>query len=106
MAQEQKTQDVRSIEPCTHMETWVHGLSDGSLKGIKRAYTRFHIAGCLKCRTALQALEALHTRLERLDTQAIPLDALPLSPERLAALEAAMDAVEGKHKPGDGQREP
>ena len=87
---------VRIIEPCTHMETWVHGLSDGSLTGVKRAYTRLHIAGCAKCRAALQALDALHLRLESLDTELTATEESPLSPERRAALEAAMDAIEAQ----------
>ncbi len=82
------------VSPCRHMETWIDALADDSLTGFARWYTQIHVAGCRRCRAALQALRTLRERLksyrEASETGLPP----ALSPEKRSALEAALDAVE------------
>ena len=82
-----------TIEPCRHMAAWVSALADGSLRGIPRLYTRFHISGCPRCQAALKALTALRDRLLRLGRVSDP-PTDDLTPARRAALEASLDAID------------
>lgn len=90
------TADARSdpkIEPCPHMRSWLSALCDGSLRGIARWYTRFHVSHCPRCGKALEALRALRDRLRNLagfssDAAAVISDA------RKDAVRAELDRID------------
>src|SRR5262249_45434110 len=67
---EGETGRAREARPCRHMRRWVNALADGSLKGFARWYTDLHVAGCPKCRAALEALRSLRARLRALGSGA------------------------------------
>lgn len=96
MTSEQNAELPRTLEPCEHMENWVNGLADGSLKGPARLYTQFHVTTCSKCRTALAGLKDVHARLNELEhaPEAEQNAASALTPERREALEGGMTNVE------------
>jgi hypothetical protein len=98
MTQKQADDTASTLEPCHHMEHWVNGMADGSLKGVARLYTRLHVAGCIKCHTALLALEKLRHRLHDLNHS--PEAEIPsaLTSDRRAALDAAMDEIDKKQE--------
>lgn len=86
--------------PCRHMRRWVNGLVDGSLSGLARWYTNMHVAGCPRCRAALEALRALRRRLQALREPAAG-EGTDLSPARRSALDMALDAVDGRQDGGE-----
>lgn len=91
---EKKAGDTaRSIEPCRHMERWVNGLADGSIKGAARLYTLVHVFGCIQCRTAMLALKQLRRRLRDLNNSPEACAPLSLTADRRAALDAALDEI-------------
>ncbi len=96
MTTNQNAELPRVIEPCEHMDNMVNGLADGSLKGPAKLYTKFHVATCSKCRTALAALEDIHSHLNQLDhAPETPANAnTGLTSERREALDAEMTLVE------------
>ena len=96
MTPEDKNELPRLLEPCEHMENWVNGLADESLKGPARWYTRFHIRTCSKCRAALAGLKDVHDRLRGLEhaLTAEENEAAALTPERRALLEGSLASVE------------
>lgn len=96
MTTNQNAELPRVIEPCEHMDNMVNGLADGSLKGPAKLYTKFHVATCSKCRTALAALEDIHSHLNQLDqAPETPAKAnTGLTSERREALDAEMTLVE------------
>ncbi len=89
---------VRVLEPCDHMINAVNGMADGSLKGPMRVFTRLHTLHCKKCRTALQSLTAIHTRLGDIDTPPGSTEPAGLTTDRSDNLEAAFDRIEGKRQ--------
>jgi hypothetical protein len=88
------TAEEHKIEPCHHMQTYVSALSDDTLSGPARWYTKLHILHCARCRAALQVLRALRERLRNLGSAADRDHAATLTGERRAALEKAMDEVD------------
>src|SRR5512142_2933711 len=91
----QNTPDTSGrIDPCRHMARWVSALADGSLRGIPRWYTRLHVAGCPRCRAALEALRALRDRLLRLGRSEGAGAQDALTPEHRLRLRASLDAVD------------
>ena len=94
---EMKPTEEQKMEPCRHMTRWVSALSDGSLSGIARWYTRWHIAGCPKCAAALTGLRALRERLRLLASREERQGPSALPEERWTTVEAAMDAVDTRH---------
>src|SRR5512142_2906474 len=93
----QNTPDTSGrIDPCRHMARWVSALADGSLRGLPRWYTRMHVAGCPRCRAALEALRALRDRLLGLGRSDRGAQA-QLSPERQSGLNATMDDIDRQH---------
>ncbi len=96
MAEKAEQNEVPEIRPCRHMEKWVAALSDDSLTGFARWYTRLHVSGCKQCQAALAALQRIHERLKALGTNEASLFPAAFPPERRQALEAALDEVEKK----------
>ena len=96
MPSEHNTELPRTLEPCEHMENWVNGLADDTLKGPARLYTKFHITTCSKCRNALAGLKDVHDRLNELEhaPETDPNAAGSLTPERREALNVGMAGVE------------
>lgn len=84
---------VQAIRPCWYMARWVHALAEDRLTGIARWYLNLHLAGCPKCREALESLRALHQRLRKLDRAWAERPAT-LSTDRRVDLEAALDAID------------
>jgi hypothetical protein len=72
----------------------VSALSDGTLTGLARWYTRLHILTCSRCRSALRALQSLSDRLHRLGSNLSEPPVQPLSEDRRSVVERAMDEVE------------
>jgi len=83
----------QAIRPCWHMARWVNALVEDRLTGFARWYTNLHLAGCPKCRAALESLRALHRRLQELGHVWAEGPAT-LSADRRVALEAALDAID------------
>ena len=79
-----------SIDPCHHMKVLLSRLSDGSLTGLGKWYTKLHAAGCPKCGTALEALRQLPPTLrEMAEKEATDSDPLGLSADRWKRIEDA-----------------
>src|SRR5579859_2203022 len=98
MKRQAETEQDQKIQPCHHMETLISCLSDDTLSGPARWYTRFHILHCSKCRVALEALRALRDRLSGLRNP-ISGSVIPvLTDERRVALEQAMDEVDRRER--------
>ncbi|HLK57653.1 MAG TPA: hypothetical protein VKU00_13895 [Chthonomonadaceae bacterium] len=83
----------QAIRPCWHMARWVNALVDGHLSGFALWYTNLHLAGCPKCRAALESLRALHRRLQRLNGTWAERP-VTLSADRHVALQTALDAID------------
>jgi hypothetical protein len=94
MKRQPNTEQDQKIQPCHHMETLVSCLSDNSLSGPARWYTRFHVLYCSKCRMALKALRALRDRLSDLGNKESSIGVSALTGERRTALEQALDEVD------------
>ena len=88
-----KVPSIRTLEPCEHMVNAVNGLADGSLKGPMKVYTKLHTLHCSKCRTALNSLTVLHTRLGALSV-AETAGSVGLSTQHQASIEHALDEIE------------
>lgn len=93
MSDTQHVEVTEPAEPCSHMANLVSALADGSLRGPARWYTRFHLLTCASCSGALRALTALRVRLRALAGAAAPAGG-GLTPERQAAVDAALDIVD------------
>ena len=81
------------IHPCEHMVDKVSSFADGSLRGLARWYTRFHVITCPRCRKALEALRALRDRLLRL-SRSFPTNITSLSDARKHELVRVMDRID------------
>jgi len=81
------------INPCEHMVEKVSAFADGSLRGLARWYTRFHVKTCPRCRKALDALRALRDRLLRLSRPS-PAHTALLSDVRKHEFIRAMDQID------------
>ena len=99
----QTTTELHPIEPCPHMRVLVSSLSDGTLKGPARWYTRFHVVTCPKCKAALKALQALHGRLEVLGKEPAKGAAPHLSLNRQEAVKTACDEIDKAQAVKDSQ---
>jgi hypothetical protein len=90
----QEPEPEEEIKPCHHMETLVSGLADGSLSGPARWYTWMHVSYCRKCHAALDAFRALRAHLGHWRSTESEPNTTALTPERRAALDAAMDRID------------
>ena len=94
MNEEKTSLEAQKIEPCKHMEAYVSALSDGSLSGPARWFTRLHMLHCRKCRTAFRLFGALRKRLRQFGSLERGSDTLAQA--RRSALENALDEVDNK----------
>ncbi len=89
------------IHPCEHMTHLINSLSDDTLHGPAKLYTKFHAWHCGQCGVALRRLRELRHRMQTL--QQMPLEpaqkVLPAS--RREALQNAMDALETEGRRSD-----
>jgi hypothetical protein len=79
------------LEPCGFMRRSISGLVDGTLRGAIAVYARFHIARCVRCRTALEGLRALRDRLR---AACAPGDEELLDAQREKELAAKLDRID------------
>ncbi len=76
------------------MKKWVNALADDSLRGWGRWYVQLHISGCNQCRATLEGLRLMRERLQNIRAAAIAAAPPALAPERRAALDVALDAID------------
>ncbi len=90
--------DPADTKPCAHMRMLVSALADNQLSGLPRLFTTQHVKGCVRCQHGLAVLQAMRSRLERLETIAAPLSAPRWSLVE-AAWEQADRALEASPQP-------
>ncbi len=49
------------VQGCGHMQSLLQRQAQGELKGIAKAYTRYHVATCPACRVAI---EHMHEQID------------------------------------------
>ncbi len=80
-----KLAEYAPIHPCWHMRVLVSSMADGTLAGVIRRYTVWHLSQCSQCTEALAGLERLRESLHALPMQASGV----LSDEHRAHVDAA-----------------
>jgi hypothetical protein len=79
-------------KPCLHMRVLVSAWVDGALGGVAEWYTKWHVAHCAQCASAVPFLRQLHSRLQELGAKEANLQ---LSEDRWAKVEAAWEHADG-----------
>lgn len=79
------------VTPCPKMTGWLSRYADGTLRGLPRAYTRYHATHCSHCRETIDALTGLVEALHRQKAAAEP-----MTETEWSDLEARLAAVESE----------
>lgn len=74
------------------MKNLISAMIDGKLSGLIHKYALYHVANCPRCLAALNALKALHGRLERLGPSIAP----TLSPQHHNHIMSALDDIDNR----------
>lgn len=80
------------VTPCPKMTGWLSRYADGTLRGLPRAYTRYHATHCSHCRETVTALTNLLDALHR-----EKVESEPMSDAEWSAIEARLASVESDH---------
>lgn len=90
---------------CGYMQEMLNGLADGTAGGITKWYAERHVEQCPHCAAALTGLRRLRTRLRAsgalaitpsTDGSSVTQSMKFLSSDRVAALEARWDEIDGE----------
>jgi len=87
------TIEPKEICPCTHMTNLISRRSDGSLKGLPKLYTDFHVMTCPQCKTALEGMRQVNEQVKQMAADE-PKQGSKLDEEHWKEIEAGWDEAD------------